>query len=126
MRVWNARCTVRSQAMPTPPTTYDDITRRTVPEPDSSWRPSAEQERRAYEGARAMDADEQALWTRVHDTLFAERLDDGRVQVEVDGDLVTLAGEVEDTAALQQIVYRVSEIPGVGSVIDQLVIAPRG
>lgn len=112
--------------MPNPPTTYDDITRKTVPEPDSSWRPSAEQERRAYEGARAMDAEERELWNRVHDTLVADRLDDGRVQIEVDRDLVTLAGEVEDTAALQQIVYRVSEVPGVGAVVDQLVIAPRG
>ena len=43
--------------MPNPPTTYDEITRRTVPEPDTSWRPTKEQEREAFQGHREMDAE---------------------------------------------------------------------
>src|SRR5689334_20509745 len=47
------------------PTSYDDIVRRTVPDPDSSQRPSERQEQQAREGFRAMDADETALAARV-------------------------------------------------------------
>lgn len=53
------------------PKTYDEIVRKTVPEPDSSFRPSPEQVRQAYEGFRALDADEQALKDRVEAALGA-------------------------------------------------------
>jgi len=58
-----ARNTVRN------PSSYDDIVRRTVVDPDSSVRPSREQEAAAREGFRALDADEQVLYDRVREAL---------------------------------------------------------
>jgi len=97
--------------------TYDEITRKTVPEPDSSWRPSPEQVKQAREGFRAMDDDEQALQSRVRAAVGAG------VDVEVDGDRVTLRGHVADSEALRRIPELARGVEGVGSVDDQLVVA---
>jgi osmotically-inducible protein OsmY len=106
-----------------PPRTYDEIVRATVPDPDSSWRPSVEQEHRAHEGFRAMDPDEQRLCHRVHDTLLAAGIDTTRLKIEVDRNRVILRGEVRDAHLLMRIPDLVGDVEGVGSVIDQLVIA---
>jgi len=45
-----------SRSNPRNASTYDDIVRRTVVDPDSSVRPTREQERAAREGFRALDA----------------------------------------------------------------------
>jgi osmotically-inducible protein OsmY len=110
--------------MPTrPPRSYEEITRATVPEPDSSWRPSVEQEKRAYEGYRALDPDEQKLAERVHDALLAAGLDSTRLQIEIDRDRVILRGQVRDRECLMKIPAVVGQVEGVRAVVDQLVIA---
>jgi osmotically-inducible protein OsmY len=100
-----------------PKTTYDDIVRKTVPEPDSSFRPSPEQIQQAKDGFRALDADEQALEARVRSALAGA----SGVTVEVARDRVTLRGSV-DQATANQLADRVRAIEGVSSVDDQLVI----
>src|SRR5438105_13733548 len=92
--------------------TYDDINRKTVLEPDGSMRPSREQIKAAYEGFRALDADEQALDARVRAALAGHD-----VQVEVDRDRVTLSG----TVTVRDLADRVRAIAGVGEVVDRLV-----
>jgi len=108
----------------TPPRSYDDIVRRTVPDPDSSWRPTREQEKRAYEGFRALDPEEQELEERVHDALLAAGLDASTLQIEIDRDRVILRGQVRDHESLMRIPSVVGQVDGVRAVVDQLVIAP--
>jgi len=99
-----------------PTKSYDDIVRKTVPEPDSSWRPSADQVKQAYEGFRALDADEQALHARVQSAVAGTG-----ATVEVERDRVILRGKVsqQDLTRLPELVRG---IDGVGSVDDQLVV----
>jgi hypothetical protein len=96
------------------PKTYDEINRKTIPNPDSSWRPSPEQVKQAHEGFRAMDADEQQLHARV-----VAALSGTGVNVEVDRDRVRLRGQV-DQATLASAADTVRGVDGVGSVDDQL------
>ncbi|HEY5949902.1 MAG TPA: BON domain-containing protein [Kofleriaceae bacterium] len=109
--------------MPNAPRTYDEIVRATVPEPDSSWRPTPEQEQRAYEGYRALDADEQQLYDRVAAALTSAGMDASGVQIEVDRDRVVLRGQVRDRDAMMKIPSIVGQVDGVSAVVDQLVIA---
>ncbi|MEO6772109.1 MAG: BON domain-containing protein [Kofleriaceae bacterium] len=102
------------------PKTYDEITRKTVLEPDGSWRPSPEQVQQARRGFRAMDAGEQELHVRVR-AAVGEGVD-----IEVDGDRVTLRGQVADTDALRRVTARARAVDGVAQVDDQLVVAPPG
>jgi hypothetical protein len=101
------------------PKTYDEIVRKTVPEPDSSFRPSPEQVRQAYEGFRALDPDEQALQARVQAALNGHP----GVTVEVDHDCVIMRGEVRSPDELRRVSDLVRAVDGVGAVDDQLVIA---
>jgi osmotically-inducible protein OsmY len=105
------------------PKTYDEIVRKTVPEPDSSWRPTPEQVQQAREGFRAMDADEQQLHQRVIAALSSAGIDTSAVQIEIDRDRVTLRGRVRDQDALTRVAQVVGEVDGVSAVLDQLVIA---
>jgi len=100
------------------PKTYDEIVRKTVPEPDSSFQPSPEQVKQAYEGFRALDADEQALQQRVQAAIGGR----GDITVEIDHDRVTLRGRVRDAADLRRIPEIVRRLDGVSAVDDQLVI----
>ena len=106
---------------PRPPQSYDEIVRQTVPELDSSYRPTPGQEKAAYEGARALDADEQQLHHRVLAALSGLGEASG-VSVEIERDKVTLRGRVADPSALSQIDDRVHGIDGVGDVANYLVI----
>jgi hypothetical protein len=99
------------------PKSYDDITRKTVPDPIGSWRPSEEQVKQAYEGFRALDAEEQALQARVQSAIAGK----GEITVEIERDRVTLRGRVSDAKDLTRIPDLVRGIEGVGSVDDQLV-----
>jgi HSP20 family molecular chaperone IbpA len=110
-------------AMPKPPTTYDEITRRIVPDPDSSFRPSPEQVRQAYEGFRALDPEEQRLLDRVRAAISASGLDIEHVDLEIDRDRVTVRGKVRDAETAARISERVRSVEGVGEIADQLVIA---
>lgn len=108
--------------MPQPPKTYDDIVRKTVPEPDSSWRPSDEQVRQAREGFRALDTAEQELHDRVSAALAQAGLSKVEVEIEVDRERVTLRGVAADDGELRKIEAVVAGVSGVGEVHDQVVV----
>jgi len=108
---------------PNRPKTYDEIVRKTVPEPDTSFRPSPEQERAAYEGFRALEAIEQALFDRINRALASSGHDLQHVAVEVEREHVTIRGSVRDEAELVRVVEVVRNVEGVGAVDDQLVIS---
>ena len=103
-----------------PKTTYDDIERKLVPYPDSSFRATPEQVQQAKEGFRALDPDEQALEARVRAALGA---DAAGVTVEIEHAQVTLRGTVANAAALTSIPDRVRGVEGVSAVVDQLSVA---
>ena len=107
------------------PPSYDEIVRRTVPDPDSSWRPSSEQEREAKQGFRALDPAEHALLDRVRDALRGSGFDADQIGVEVDGDRVILRGTVRDALALRKIPEIVRQLAGVDDLDDHLVIGAR-
>lgn len=106
--------------------TYDDITRKTVPEPDSSFRPTKDQERQAFEGYRAMDEDESALHARVLDALRDSGMNWQNITIEVDRDRVSVRGSVDDDQELQRIPELIRGVEGVSAVDDRLVVLPGG
>jgi len=99
------------------PRSYDEITRSTVPDPDSSFRPTKEQEQQAKEGFRMLDEDEHAL----HDRVLAAVSGTG-IEIEIDRTQVTLRGQVSDSADLTRIEDRVRAVEGVGEVKNDLVV----
>lgn len=101
--------------------TYDEIVARTVPDPDSSFRPSPEQERDTRDGVVLPD-DQEALAARV--TAALEAAGFSGVGVEVSGARVVLRGAVRDTGALNQIESTVSTVEGVSAIDNRLHIAP--
>jgi osmotically-inducible protein OsmY len=105
------------------PKSYDEITRKTVPNPDASYRPTPEQERQAYEGFRALDADEQALADRVQDAIAEAGHDTSHLQFEITRDRVTLRGQVRNHRAIEDILLAIHRVEGVGDVVDRTVIA---
>ena len=107
------------------PRTYDDIVRETVVDPDSSVRPTREQEQAAREGFRAMDAYEQALRDRVERALVSTVVGATDVTIEVARDLVTLRGRVPDTAMLRSVEEAVSRVAGVEAIHSLLVVDPE-
>lgn len=108
----------------TPPS-YDDITRRTVPEPDSSFRPTKDQERAAFEGERVLSSDERALYDKVSNALRSSRLDISEVSIEIDGTKVTLRGRVTDHHTLPLLENVVRDVPDAGDIVDLVVVDPR-
>ncbi|HUS32677.1 MAG TPA: BON domain-containing protein [Kofleriaceae bacterium] len=106
--------------------TYDDITRRTVPDLDSSTRPSKDQERQAFEGYRAMDEHETALHARVMDALRNSGVNWQGVTVEVERDRVSVRGNVDEDHDLRRIPEIIRGVDGVASVEDRLVVLPGG
>lgn len=105
------------------PSSYDDIVRRTVVDPDSSVRPSREQEAAAREGFRALDADEQVLHDRVREALASLGNAASNVTAEVTRELVTLRGRVSDIAMLRRIEDAVAHATGVETIHNQVVVA---
>jgi hypothetical protein len=101
------------------PRSYDEIVRRTVPNPDSSWRPSFEAERGAIEG-RVAALDDKALLDDIHDALILAGIDASGVRVEVDGDHVVVRGLVRDHACADRIANVIEKVPGVRTLVDQL------
>ena len=106
--------------------TYEDITRATVPEPDSSFRPSEEQERVAFEGYRALDADESVLHARVMDALRDSGINWQGIAIEVRGKSVAVRGTVDEESELSRIPDLIRNVEGVESVDDRLVVLPEG
>lgn len=117
--------TARARDMPqNPPRSYDDITRRTVPEPDSSFRPTKDQERAAFEGERILSTDEQALHDKVASALRNARLDIEEVSIEIDGTRVTLRGRVDDHHILPLLESAVRDVADVGDIVDLVLVDP--
>jgi hypothetical protein len=108
--------------MPKRPTTYDEITRRTVIEPDTSFRPSRDEVHRAYRGYRALDPVEQQLDARIRVVLAAMGPDAAHVKIEIDGDTVALYGTVVNQDTLARVAEAVRAVEGAKTVIDELVI----
>jgi len=103
---------------PRVPQSYDEIVRRTVPDPDSSKRPTARQEQLAREGFRALDEHEQALHARV----FAALDDPSGIEIEVDRETVTLRGHVANAEMIAHVEELVGGVEGVASVVNHLVV----
>ena len=106
--------------------TYEDLTRATVPNPDSSFRPSEEQERQAFDGYRALDPDESALHARVMDALRDSGLNWQGIVIEVSGTHIAVRGTVDDDVELTRIPELIRNVEGVESVEDRLVVLPGG
>lgn len=104
------------------PKSYEEIIRKTVVDPDSSARPTLEQEQAASEGFRALDTDERGLHARVVQALAATGAVGVTVEVEVDRDLVILRGRVTDPALLRTFEDAVASVPGVTTIHDQIVV----
>jgi hypothetical protein len=104
------------------PQSYDEIVRQTVPDPDSSERPTVRQEQAAREGFRAMDAHEQALASRVLSVLGGMP----GVEAEVDRETVTLRGKVADASQIARMEELVRKVEGVSSVVNRLVVGASG
>ena len=94
--------------------------RWTVVDPDSSVRPTREQEQAALEGFRALDTVEQALHDRVVHALAATGITG--VTVEVNRDLIILRGRVPDITRLRTLEDTVATVPGVTTIHDQVVV----
>jgi len=103
-----------------PPETYDEITARTVIEPDSSWRPTPQQLRDTEQGIRATDVDERALVAKVTEALRAAGL--GGVGIEVEHKRLTLLGGVSDIETLNAISDAVSCIDGIETIDNRLYV----
>ena len=110
---------MRSDKRPVPQS-YDEIVRTTVPDPDSSQRPSARQEQQAREGFRAMDPQEVVLHAAVMDALVDAGIEG--VEAEVDRDSVTLRGHVADVATIGYAEQIVDRVDGVGGIVNRLVV----
>jgi hypothetical protein len=112
-----SRSTVRNSK------SYEDIVRQTVVDPDSSQRPTREQEAAAREGFRALDADERLLQERVLGALASSGADISGVTVEITRDLVTLRGRVSDSSMLRVLEDAIARVPGVDTIHNQVVVA---
>jgi osmotically-inducible protein OsmY len=99
---------------------YDDIVRETVVEPDSSQRPSKEQELDSVTGPRSLRPDEQALEARVRQTLTQLGVRD--IDLEVVNESVTVRGSVPTPELATRAADAVSAVPGVERVDNQLVV----
>jgi osmotically-inducible protein OsmY len=98
--------------MPGTPKTYDDIIARTVPDPDSSIRPTAQQRREAY--AYVQPPRDEALAAKVGEAL--REIGAEHLSFEVDGDRVILRGAVSDIHTWRRIDAAVRAIDGVEEI----------
>jgi hypothetical protein len=117
------------------PSSYDEILRRTVVNPDTSMRPSREEEmlaRHRFGEAtehrpRPLTRAELELLDRVRRTLMADPgLDLTNVEITVDGRCVVLTGDVPGIATSIRIADVAAALPGVDGVDNQLVVRSHG
>ena len=104
---------------------YDDIVRRTVVDPDSSVRPTREQEQAAREGFRALDEEERVIDDQVRRAIAGLGGNASTVTAEVSRDLVILRGQVADVGLLRKVEDSVARVAGVETIHNQIVVAPR-
>jgi hypothetical protein len=111
------------QKSPPVPRSYDEIVRRTVPQLDSSWSPTEEQERDAYAGKHVYTPEEEALLHRVSEALLdTPGIDMCGIEVDVDDRRVTLRGHCANITAIDRVVRAVSSMEEVSDVVDRLVV----
>ena len=112
------------------PSSYDEILRRTVPDPDLGFRPSKDEERMSRHRygeptehrPRRLSAMERVRLDRVMSALEADpTLDLSGVAIEVRGRCVILYGTVPGPATSVRIEEIAADIEGVDSVDNQLV-----
>ena len=112
------------QKHPPSPRSYDEIVRRTVPDPDSSWRPSNEQIRDAIAGKHVLTREEDLLFHRVTDALLdTPGIDLCGIDIEVRDTRVTLHGRCANPAAIARVVRAVASLEEVTEVVDRLVVS---
>ena len=102
------------------PRSYDEIVRRTVPEPDSSFRPTRNQENDAL--AHLEQRPDRTLYLRLSEVL----LDDhslGDIGFELEHGRVTLNGIVHNPRAITYLEDLARAIDGVDEVINRIVVA---
>lgn len=109
--------------MPDTPKSYDEIVRRTVPDPDTSWRPSTEQQERSAAGIREQSEAEHELRGRIEQALATAQIDTSRLTIEIDREHVTIRGEVRRASEMMQIENVIARVRGVETISDQLVVA---
>src|SRR5881394_1998587 len=96
-----------------PPRSYDEIVRRTVPNPDSSWRPSREQE--TYAQQHSLQPELQGVCDDIHDALIIAGVDANALRCIVDAEHVVVRGWAPDRKSADHIISVVSRVPGVTS-----------
>lgn len=107
-----------------PAKTYDEIVRRTVPQMNLGFRPSAQDERESLRGPRALAADERELEARVRAALrVALGADAEAITIDIVPHQVTLGGRVP-TAEHARIAGDVTaSLSGVEGLDNQLVVS---
>jgi hypothetical protein len=107
---------------------YDDIVRQVVVDPDSSRRPSRQQEIDSFSGRHHLRPDEQALEARVHAALI-HAICGGTpcpnvydVELDVEDEAVTIRGSVPSPDLIDRIGDVVARVPGVEEVSNLLVV----
>ncbi len=113
------------------PSSYDEIVRHTVRNPDLSYRPSWEEERLARHRfgeptehrPHPLSEHERALYERVFHALAADpALDLHDVTLDIDDRQVVLTGSAPGPATAIRIEEIAAAVPGVEGVDNQLVI----
>ena len=99
--------------------TYDEIIAKTVPDPDSSFRPNARQ--RAEALTRVEPPRDEQLATKVQEAL--REIDADHLSIDIDGGRVTLRGAVADMRTWRRIDAIVSNVPGVDTLDNRTHVA---
>jgi hypothetical protein len=94
------------------PRTYDEIIAKTVPDPDSSFRPTEKERGEAL--TRVIPPDDEVLATKLEEVL--RDLGADHLSFDIDGSRVTLRGAVSDLPTWRRIDAAVSAIPGVSAL----------
>lgn len=106
-----------------PAKTYEEIIRRTVPAPDLTFRPSADEERASLAGPRALTRDERALVSRVRTALHEALGDESdKITIDILPGKLALQGEVASADVLRRAEEVASGIDDVDEVDNQLVV----
>jgi hypothetical protein len=112
----------RMTERPTVPVSYDDITRRVTPLPDSSFRPTEGEEHEAEHPSMKEPSELEALIAAGIRSAIADepQLDGADVGVTVSGTTATLEGSVATSSDRRTAVEIAWGVPGVTAVVDEL------
>lgn len=116
-------------------TSYDEIQRRTVPEPDLSFQPTRDERdlgrhrlgEATEHGQHALTREERELLDRVRAAVSADTtLELGAVELEIDGHTIVLKGSVPGPSTKVRIEDLAGAVAGVEQVDNQLVVGSPG